>query len=356
MEKKQKTYSLLQLTSQFILKSKTGRRLQPNGKRISAATIRNYSYLYKHLEAFEQIRLNSGYEPLRVKSIRQSNAKTMNVEKNYWNRFYFAFTDYLYRQGCYDNYVGTIIKQLRSVFRYAELELMIPVGPFYKSFHVPKDEVSITTLNPERLAILINHDEISKRLTKELLDVKDIIVFGCTVALRFGDLFTIRKTDIRLVGDKKYLEVRSQKTNTVTRVLLPKYALDIVDRQLKKERPTVFEPICLNWFNLSMRRVFEQLGWTEEIGKERSQRGRHKHIMHPVRNKPYRFCDAASSHLMRRTAITTMLMNGVPEMVVKKISGHSGNSKAFYRYVNLVQVYLDNSVESHFEKMMSIGS
>jgi hypothetical protein len=45
-------------------------------------------------------------------------------------------------------------------------------------------------------------------------------------------------------------------------------------------------------------------------------------------------------------------MNGVPELVVKKISGHSGDSKSFYRYVDLVQSYIDISVERHFEMVV----
>ena len=51
---------------------------------------------------------------------------------------------------------------------------------------------------------------------------------------------------------------------------------------------------------------------------------------------------------MRRTAITTMLMLGMAEHVVKKISGHAANTKAFYRYVNLVQSYLDHEVDKVF--------
>ena len=47
---------------------------------------------------------------------------------------------------------------------------------------------------------------------------------------------------------------------------------------------------------------------------------------------------------MRRTAITTMLMMGMKEHVVKQISGH-------YKYFNLVQSYLDNEMDVMFEKL-----
>ena len=72
--------------------------------------------------------------------------------------------------------------------------------------------------------------------------------------------------------------------------------------------------------------------------------------VYPITQKKYRFCDLVSSHVMRRTAITTMLMLGMKEHAVKQISGHSNDSKSFYRYVNLVQSYLDNEMDEVFNK------
>ena len=47
-----------------------------------------------------------------------------------------------------------------------------------------------------------------------------------------------------------------------------------------------------------------------------------------------------------------MLMLGMPEHAVKKISGHAENSKAFYRYVNLVQSYLDTYIDKVYEQLV----
>ena len=54
---------------------------------------------------------------------------------------------------------------------------------------------------------------------------------------------------------------------------------------------------------------------------------------------------------MRRTAITTMLCLGMPEQVVRKISGHSPAGKEFYRYVLWAQTYQDTETEKLFEKL-----
>lgn len=70
-----------------------------------------------------------------------------------------------------------------------------------------------------------------------------------------------------------------------------------------------------------MKAIGHLAGWTNEIGKERSKRGVRKELKN--KGKTYRFCDLMSSHMMRRTAITTLLVNGMPEPLVRKISGHA---------------------------------
>lgn len=51
---------------------------------------------------------------------------------------------------------------------------------------------------------------------------------------------------------------------------------------------------------------------------------------------------------MRRTAITTLLSLGVPELLVRKVSGHAPHSKEFFKYVAVSQNYLDNETQKAY--------
>lgn len=73
--------------------------------------------------------------------------------------------------------------------------------------------------------------------------------------------------------------------------------------------------------------------------------------MQNARDGSMRFCDVATTHTMRRTAITTMLSLGMNEQFVRKISGHSPSSKDFYRYVLWAQAYQDTETQRVFEKL-----
>jgi site-specific recombinase XerD len=345
---KVKTYKSLDffaLYQKFISDSKKGRRLQPNGKRISVGTVQNYYYTYLLLQRFCQEKQFN----LRIHSTRRLHQRQLATEKNYWKKFYKQFTDYLYDDlGYFDNYTGVTIKNIRTFFNYLNKDLAISTGEFHKFLYVRKEEISIFPLLPEELNFLVHDKSFEATLKPRMKEVKDFFVFGCTVALRFSDLVSLQKTNIRMVNSQYYLAVRSLKTSTDTLIKLPFYAIDILNRyhKLKKRLLPKFNIVNLNKF---IKLLLQQAGFTHPVYVTRSRRG--VAVQQKNDQQALRFCDVATTHTMRRTAITTMLSLGVPEQVVRKISGHSAAGKEFYRYVLWAQTYQDKEMENMFAKL-----
>lgn len=345
-----KTYPFFELYNRFIKDSENGKRLQPNGKKITTGTINNYRYTAQLLQKFC---IAKKFE-LRIRSIKKLNQRETQTEKNYWSKFYKKFTDYLYNDcGHFDNYAGANIKNIRTFFGYLNKNLLLQTGDFYKQFYVRKEDVSIVTLLPEELNFLIYDKAFEEGLSSKLRRVKDVFVFGCTVALRFSDLLSLRKTNIRINGDKRYLQVRSQKTATDTQVCLPDYAVEILKRYERQKGGWLLPRFNIVNLNLYVKELTEKAGFTHDVRKTRARRGASKEISKTTATakKGYRFCDLVTTHTMRRTAITTMLSLGMPEHIVRKISGHSPMSKEFFRYVALAQSYQDKETAVVFEKL-----
>lgn len=349
-----KEYALLPLFEKFIKYSYKGKRLKPDGNRIKPQTVDNYVYVLRYLEEYQET-----YKiVLCIKVLRSNNRRLLLAERNYWKRFYLQFTGFLYhKKNCYDNYVGTVIKIIRNFFGFLNKELDIVTGVFYKNFYVCREEIPIITLLPEQLHFLITNKAFEEGLSKTLKKAKDIFVVGCTVALRVGDLFAVKFTDIEQVGPRNYMQVKTIKTGSFVRIKLPDYAIAIINKfkTMARGRKTVFPPIPRTRFNNQLKLIAKLAGWTNVVRRERSKRGIYHTSGGKAKNTPRNFCDVVSSHIMRRTAITTMLMLGMKEPAVRKISGHTDNSKYFYRYVNLVQSYLDNEVDVIFEKLVKGG-
>ncbi len=163
-----KELELLPLFERFIKDCKTGRRLQANGRALTGGCIQNYTYCLKLLLKFATEKQFA----LRIRPVHQLNKRELITEKNYWNRFYKKFTDYLYLD-CrhYDNYVGANIKILRVFFNYLQKELLTDTGSFYKKFYVTKEEVPVITLLPEELNFLIYNQEFENGLTPFLFSL-----------------------------------------------------------------------------------------------------------------------------------------------------------------------------------------
>ncbi|HZH63972.1 MAG TPA: hypothetical protein VEY10_03705 [Flavisolibacter sp.] len=338
-----KQHDFLLLFEKFIQDSKKGKRLQPNGKRLSSGTVKNYQSVLHLLRIFAE----KHSFPLRIIGWNRLTSREQEREKNYWEKFYNKFSDFLYNtRGCYDNYVGLCFKNIKVFFSYLSRHQNLETGNVQRLFYVRKEETAIFPLLPEELNHLIYNEELSKRLSPRLQQAKDFFVFGCTVALRFSDLVCLQKANLRIVGNERYLTVQSKKTGIYSLMKLPAYATEILDkykRQQKKLLP-LFNNANLNKY---IKLVLEEAGFIHPVSYSREQRGNRTNLK-SKRGQEVRFCDIASTHTMRRTGISTMLCLGMNEQMVRRISGHSPHGKEFYRYVAWAQTYQDSESEKVF--------
>jgi len=340
-----KQLPLLPLFQKFIQDSKTGKRLQPNGKKFSKGTLANYQNTLKLLTEFSSTK---EFE-LRIRSIRKLTTREIDSERVYWKKFYKKFSDYLYEDlGCFDNYAGQCFKNIKVFFSYLNKELTIMTGDFHKLLYIRKEEIPIFPLLPEELNFFIYNRTFEEKLPRRLQEAKDVFVFGCTVALRVSDLLALHKSNVRIVNGQYYLAARSIKTSTDSLIKLPDYAVEIL-RKYRKQKRRLLPPFNSSNLNFYIKELLQCAGFVHEVHITRQRRG--VSIKQFNNGKSFRFCDVASTHTMRRTAITTMLCLGMPEQLVRKISGHSTNGKEFYRYVLWAQTYQDQESEKMFEKL-----
>lgn len=343
-----KIVPLLPLFKQFIKETETGKRLKKNGERIKPQSIKNYHYVMQNLVQFStDIKFD-----LRICDVSKLNRRELLSEKNYWKKFYLKFTNFLYKKGCFDNYVGTNIKVIRVFFNYLKNDKDFNTGDFQRLFYVRKEEVDIFVLSPDQLKFLIHDKDFERTLIPSLRRIKDIFVFGCTTGLRFSDIFLLTSKNIENSNGDWYLKLKSQKTKTYSFIKLPGYAIEIYNtyKQDKSNLP-LFGKISLFNFNKSLKQIGQTAGFTNTVEISRERQGKIKKISRNTAAMQNRFCDKMSSHMMRRTAITTLLILGMPEHLVRKISGHSTASSSFNRYVHYAQSYMDKEIEKVHSKL-----
>lgn len=335
-----KSFDFFDLLKSYITECEKGKHLNKNGSRMRSGTIANYKSIYSLLLKFCFAKNIN----LRINNLIRCTQSEFISERRYWKRIYKKLTIYMYKEcNHFDNYVGANMKMLRTFFNYLRIEKGIDTRDISKIFYVAKEEIPIIVLNPEQLKFLITDLGFEKNLCYRLQKIKDIFVFGCTVGLRISDLLALNQSNIDRNYNDYYLKVLSKKTSTFTRIKLPHYAVRIIEKY-KGKFPTLLPKIHLFNFNKYSREIVEKAGWTYLVDKKRTKRGVSKIVKKYNSNSRFRFCDLITSHTMRRTAITTYLSFGMPEQLVRRISGHSPGSKEFFRYVRYSDEILDQEI------------
>jgi site-specific recombinase XerD len=336
----------------FIRDTANGKRRKLNGERIKPQSVKNYSYILKLLQEYESF---CG-TPLRIKTNIRNNVKLLLQERNYWKNFYQQFSDFLYHQkGYYDNFTGSVFKIVKAAFSYLIKEKCLPIQECSAHFYVRWENIKIITLLPEQLCFLIMDKDFEQSLSRRLQKIKDMFVFGCTAALRYSDLMSICVKDIEEQVGGTFLRFNSVKTNAEVTIKLPDFACVIFKKYAAKKvlRQRLFSKIRLSLFNNDLKALGSKAGFTNYIGKYRNKNGDAKEIK-PASGELFRFCDLLSSHVMRRTGITVLLMLDMPEHLVRKISGHTANSTSFFRYVNFAQSYISTEIDKAHHKLLSL--
>lgn len=356
IKKKDKTLNqeqFFKLLNEFIKESSSGKRLKKNGSRISSTTVNTYLYFRRIITMFNK---ETSFE-IKLFIVNHLTQREKETAANYWRKFYNDFTSFMYnKMGYYDNYVGNIIKTLRTFCNYLIEDKHIDIGLYHKSFYVPKEEIDIITLNHNQLNYIIyneNFDELVKQ--HHLEKIKDIFIFGCTVALRVSDLLSLTSKNLVIQNEKYYLNVRSQKTKTKTSIKLPEYAIEIIKKYQKKQK-TLLPFISLGYLDIQLKLLAKLIPDDFELIKTRERRGKQIVIYKDaVKKIHYKLSDHITTHTMRRTGITTMLNLGMPEHLVRKISGHAANSREFFRYVELSQSFIDEETDKIFDKINQLN-
>jgi integrase len=170
------------------------------------------------------------------------------------------------------------------------------------------------------------------------------LFFGCTTGLRVSDLMLLKQKNLTVRNNTTYLNLYTKKTSTNVVIPLPEYCIDILKKHKGRCNGYLLPRLSNTNLNLQIKSLGKLANWTDPLPKYRTKKGKLLELKN-VNGTCWKFYQHISTHTMRRTAITSLLMLGVDEAVVRRLSGHAPGSKEFYRYMSLAQSYLDQQIQ-----------
>ena len=164
------------------------------------------------------------------------------------------------------------------------------------------DEIALNYQQVEEIYLF----DFSKN--KRLERVRDLFVFGCVTGMRFGNYSRISKQDIqgdfiRVVDLKSKSKKLSIPLNSISKAILEKYNYILPNISNQK-------------MNEFIKEVFKEMKFTEDIKKTMKYGDE-------LVDKKSEFWERISSHTARRSFITIMKNNKVPDKIIMSYTGHT---------------------------------
>jgi Phage integrase SAM-like domain len=161
----------------------------------------------------------------------------------------------------------------------------------------------------------------------------DRLVLGCCLGLRFGDGVTVQPEHVVHSEDGSIrVKIKTEKTGgLVTIPLLYAAGIEILERYGWAAPPKVAEPTANRLFKEACRiaEIDEvvTLGSGENVPKWQQ----------------------VTTHTMRRSFCTNHYLNGVPSILLMKISGHK-TERAFLRYIRIDRLQAADLIIKHYSE------
>ncbi len=307
----------------FIQEHKTS-----NGYSKKQRTVQNYNAFFAHLRKF-------------------SIAKRIPLLMENFNKsFLIQFKDYLSADlHLEDNTVSKYTKTAKTFIRfYINDGLIKPFTISDVKSNEKEGEIYIITL--KQLIELQKYKIENKRLD----ECRDLICFQCWTGQRFSDIESFKIYDIKTNkdGDKTW-DLYTKKTGENIKVPIVEYASKILDKYAKTKDHLPI--ISLQKQNQNLKELGELIskGDSEQAKIEGFDTMTKVVEYHDgVRKESYvPFYNLLTTHVARKSYITNSLIIGIPERVVKEVSGHK-SEKDFRRYVNLASSYKDEVIRRSY--------
>jgi len=300
--------------SWFVENYKTKPR-PSTGKPLAAGTLKTYNNTLRILKDYEEyINWRLAFQHITLS-------------------FHSEFIQWMQDKGFTDNYIGTQIKNIKTVMHDAFERGLHKNLDYQKSaFTKPKEDVNHIYLTMDEIEKIKKIDYTNR---PDLDVARDLFVIAAVTGLRVSDYKGFSTSNINFYKGIKYLEIKTQKGSKIVQIPLHSFVKDILEKRNGQFPPKMPE----QKINDNLKIIGKKAKITEEITIDRTEGGVKK-------TQVFKKYEKISNHTARRSFCTNAYKAGMPVIDIMAVSGHS-SEKVFYNYIKASPMERLEKISNH---------
>lgn len=324
---------LVNICRQFMTGFSNGSILTVKQTKAKTKTISSYQFAVNTL-----INYASSQPKIDLLDYNLSHVKDINKKRQIasrWQKWFDGMVKFM--DGKRVNTKATVMQIITAIISHYEKEffLQLPPIPRVKGIDNP-----IVVLPQEFIKQFLNDGRYSS-LIGDLKYTWEVCATIMVTTMRISDVMTLKWENLSDRPDGLFLDKWNGKTGANTSMILPRQLADVF-RSNMIAHGHIFSPEAdlYEWIP-RLFKTYESLNHSVSVSNLNSK-GELEMTTLPM-------WEWVKPHMLRKTAITSMLANGVSEQHVKFASGHSEKSQAFNKYRGFVDRNFHNQLNTYYE-------
>jgi integrase len=279
-------------------------------------TLKKYKSTYNHLQGFS--------------STRHYRIEFDSINLSFYNKFFSYLAEECEHT---NNTISKYIKVLKTFLNYAT-EQGYNKNLEFRKFAAKEEEGEVIFLTWKELSRLYS----MKIKNESLCQVRDVFCFGCFTGLRYSDIYNLKKSNVK--GD--FLTLNTIKTKEGNKIPLNDYASSILAKYKEMPGEKALPVISNQKMNDHLKELGKLAEFDDDITLVHFRGGKRIETTLPK-------YEVLTTHIARKTFITTALKLKMQTEVIMSITGHKDH-KTFKKYYKVVDEHKLAAMKEIFNK------
>lgn len=336
-------YNLIYLLQRFLSLAKKGEIKSKENRPFSQQTIAIYFNAVKCITAYSEIAGGLDLMEMNIHP-RDEISKKMQITKK-WEDYFRAFDDYMIDERLHLSTRALYLNNISIIVNYWKNKLYFQL-PKIASYRA--DPKPVVVLEPKFVKHFLTEEKTYTNMEDKYKYTWEICATILVTTMRIEDAMGMSVSDLHITRDAMFLSKMNGKTREYTNVPIPKFLEKIYRENLTRYgRIFTLQAVPYNSLKRYIKTVFSMYPEMHQLATIKTF-GIHGEEVTDV-GPMY---EHVHFHMLRKTAITTMIYHKVSERHIKFCSGHSLKSTHFERYVAFVEKHFKSEVSQFYKDFL----